>query len=130
MTAPGKEFMPKPLVLVVEDEPLIALSIADALEDNGFKVAGPFADADSALEYLQTESPDVAVLDFNLGERGDSSPIAEKLALNNVPFMMLSSYNQAQVQDKLPVAPTTWLTKPVNFERLASEVRKRLDAAV
>ena len=56
----------RPLVLVLEDEALIALNLQDELQDAGYEVAGPFTTCAAALEWLQTETPDTAILDAAL----------------------------------------------------------------
>ena len=56
----------KPLVLVLEDEALIALNLQDELQDAGYEVAGPFTACSAALEWLQTATPDMAILDATL----------------------------------------------------------------
>ena len=52
-----------PLVVVLEDEALIALDLQDGLQDSGYRVAGTFTTCAEALSWLQTETPDVAILD-------------------------------------------------------------------
>ena len=52
-----------PVVLVAEDEAVIAMALADDLEAAGYAVAGAFATCESALQWLKDETPDLAVLD-------------------------------------------------------------------
>ncbi len=77
-------------ILVVEDEPLIALDVATTLEDAGATVIGPCASVDHALSLIQDGdlmSPmDAAVLDVNLGKH-TSIPIARILQARGVPFV-------------------------------------------
>ena len=54
------------LVLVVEDEFLIALDLELLLRRHGWRVLGPAATVDQALRLLRGETPDVALLDVNL----------------------------------------------------------------
>ena len=58
----------KPLVLVLEDEALIALNLQDELQETGHEVSGPFTTCSAALEWLQTATPDVAILDATLND--------------------------------------------------------------
>jgi two-component system, response regulator PdtaR len=51
-------------VLIVEDEPLIALDLEAMLERRGARIVGPAATVREALSLLQSERPDVALLDF------------------------------------------------------------------
>ena len=54
-------------VLVVEDEVLIGLDVAELLSDVGCRVAGPFRTVADALHSINEQRPAAAVLDVNLG---------------------------------------------------------------
>ena len=78
-------------VLVVEDEALVAMLVEDALLEAGATVLGPSATVAEALALLQTETPDVAVLDLNLaGET--STPVADALAARSIPCVVATGY--------------------------------------
>jgi CheY-like chemotaxis protein len=79
------------LVLVVEDQPLIALDTESMLADIGASSVASFSSADHALVWLQSSAPGVAVLDVNLG--GTSSfAIADELSLRGIPFAFTTGY--------------------------------------
>jgi DNA-binding response OmpR family regulator len=59
-----------PVVLVVEDETLIALMIEDALEAAGFRLGGVAESEADAFRLAEQQPPDFAVLDLNLGRGG------------------------------------------------------------
>ena len=65
-------------VLVVEDEPMVALHLQSILEDNGYNVLGPVGTVGEALRLLAREQPDLAVLDVNPARtpdyRGGAAP--------------------------------------------------------
>ena len=54
-------------MLVLEDEPLIAMVLVDILEEAGCTVVGPAHDAAQAAKLIAESEIDVAVLDVNLG---------------------------------------------------------------
>ncbi len=83
-----------PRVMVVEDEMLIAMDLAQGLELQGYEVIGPFSTNAEALECLATP-PDVALLDVNLG-RETSAPVARRLRELQVPFAVLSGYGMTE----------------------------------
>ena len=56
----------RPLILVAEDEALIAIELADSLGTAGYNVAGPFATCAAAEGWLKTGEPDGAILDNTL----------------------------------------------------------------
>ncbi len=74
-------------ILVVEDEFLIAMELAQTLRRAGYQVVGPAASLGTAFELLRHVRPDAAVLDVNLaGER--VTPVAEVLRAMAVPFVL------------------------------------------
>ena len=54
-------------ILVVEDEPLLAMDIGMTLLAAGFRVVGPAKANAEALSLLKTDNPDLVILDLNLG---------------------------------------------------------------
>ncbi|RZI57301.1 MAG: response regulator [Pseudomonas sp.] len=66
-------------ILIVEDEALIAMMLADGLEDAGHEIAGPVATTDEALALCEATLPDLALLDVNLAEGGDGVVLAGTL---------------------------------------------------
>ena len=75
------------LILVVEDEPFIALDVALAIEDAGGEVAGPAASVKEALALIETRPIAAAILDVNLAD-GDISPVAERLLVAGIPIIL------------------------------------------
>ena len=53
-------------VLIIEDEPIIALGIEDLLIDAGFQIAGVAARLEKALSLIESGTCDVAIVDANL----------------------------------------------------------------
>ena len=78
-------------VLVVEDEVLIGLDVADLLSEIGCTVAGPFRTVADASHSINEQRPAVALLDLNLGAE-TAIPIADVLAASGVPFVWLTGY--------------------------------------
>jgi CheY-like chemotaxis protein len=76
-------------VLVVEDDPIIALDVKATLERAGATVIGTAYRIAQALALLDTEF-DVAVLDFRL-EAETAQPVAAKLSPRGVPLLFYTS---------------------------------------
>ena len=76
-----------PAVLILEDEPMIAMNLEYAFADAGAKphVA---ANCDDALEIVDRLAIDVAVLDVNLGPTSHCGPVADVLVARGVPFLL------------------------------------------
>jgi len=109
------------LVLVVEDEALLSMEIADILQDAGFDVLGPAGSVSQALRLLERSGCDVAVLDVNLGHE-TAEPVAEWLTKRSIPFVVLSGYSREQQPAALRDMPQ--LTKPLQSELLVAQVRR------
>lgn len=78
-------------VLVVEDEPVVAMYLEDLLEALGCATIGPASRLADGLALAEEGGFDVAILDINLGgER--STPIARMLRDRGVPFAFASGY--------------------------------------
>ncbi|MBC9030907.1 response regulator [Sphingomonas sp. JC676] len=78
-------------VLVVEDEPVVAMCLEDILDALGCVPVGPAGRLSEGLALAENEALDAAILDINLaGER--STPIAEALRARGVPFAFASGY--------------------------------------
>jgi DNA-binding response OmpR family regulator len=74
-------------------------------------VAGPFTACSAALEWLQTATPDTAILDAALTD-GSCREIALELSRREVPFLIYSGHQE----DRQLVSEfhhITWIEKPV-----------------
>jgi len=81
-------------VLVVEDEPPIAMALADELECAQAKVVGPVATVSQAIEILQSQTPDAAILDVDF--HGLSvGPAADWLSKRHIPFVFATGLDGA-----------------------------------
>ncbi|WP_439594341.1 HWE histidine kinase domain-containing protein [Falsiroseomonas sp.] len=108
-------------ILLVEDEPLVALDLEETLRGLGCEVAGPAATLAEALRLAETPRLDAAVLDVNLGGQA-AFPVADLLLAQGVPVVFATGYSE------LPggwtpeggQGPTALLRKPVDRAALAA----------
>ena len=85
-------------ILLVEDEPIVAMMASDMLEDLGATVVGPAMSLAAAVSLAETAELDAAVLDINLnGARSDAA--AEVLARRRIPFVFATGYGAAGRSD-------------------------------
>jgi len=114
--------MSSPRVILVEDEPLVAMMMEDLLLDLGCEIAGSFASLAHALSWLsvQTTPPDGAVLDVNLGGGETVFPLALALRDRGVPFAFATGYG-ALPSDGFDEAPL--ILKPVDPDKLAPVIK-------
>lgn len=80
---------PALLVLIVEDEVLLALEMEDKVRALGYLVLGPASSIEAANSLLDGQQPHAALLDVNL--RGKTvGPIARRLQEMNVPYALVT----------------------------------------
>jgi DNA-binding response OmpR family regulator len=104
------------LVMLLEDEALIALNLQTELEDAGYEVAGPFPTCSSALEWLGGATPDLAILDTVLKD-GPCKDVALALARQGVPFVVYSGHRE-DLNTFEEFKNATWVEKPATTDTL------------
>jgi CheY-like chemotaxis protein len=109
-------------VLIVEDDPIIALDFEDTILGFGVKTIRTAGNVTQALKLIDDRAPDFALLDVGL-IREKSFAIAERLIALKIPFVFVTGYG-ADV--KLPPAfkgrPT--LTKPYSADALRALIKR------
>jgi len=110
-------------VLVVEDRYMIAAEMCEEVNRMGGEVVGPSSSVARALDLIERQAVDLALLDVNLD--GDPVyPLAETLHAREVPFIFLTGYDDFTLPDPWRQRPR--LSKPVSLRQLQAEVRKVL----
>ena len=110
MTAPQR-------ILIVEDEPLIAMMLEDFLEVLGKELAGQADNVGDALALVAGGGIDAAILDVNLRAGEKSWPIADALAAQGIPFVFATGGTQDGVSEEHRDRPT--LAKPFTMDGVA-----------
>lgn len=119
---------PCPCILIVEDEPILAIDLRYIFQDHGYDVLGPATSVDMALRLLNSARPDVAVLDVNF--RGQTvAPVAERLRSLQIPFFLSSAYEAAQLQAIEVLADVENVRKPFEESRLLAAARRALGSS-
>jgi len=118
---------PKRRILVVEDEPALALTLADRLRSEGHEVAVA-TDGDAAYEAARADSYDLVVLDVALPGRSGLD-VCRDLRREGVdtPILMLTA--RAELYDKvvgLKLGADDYLTKPFEMAELMARVEALL----
>ncbi|AWN48118.1 hypothetical protein DK419_18740 [Methylobacterium terrae] len=90
-----------PLVLLIEEDPLLGLDVGEALAEAGYRVAGPLRNHDEALAWVARRRPDLAVVDGPVLSR-DGGRLARALTARGVPFLVHAAI---PVDVSLPAPP-------------------------
>ena len=104
------------LILVCEDEPLIALDIANAFTNAGARVLTARSLRD-ALIAVDDGALSAAILDHALGD-GDSSQLCERLKERSVPFVLYSGFSNLDGA----YSDAVYVPKPARSEVLVTTV--------
>ena len=114
----------RPLILLVEDEMIIAFDLYDRLEDSGFEVDGPYPSVARAMSAIGAMRPQAAVLDVQLTD-GDVMPLADRLMEMDVPIIFHSGHAKPDVlKQRYPAA--TICAKPCSHGMLEDSLRSLL----
>ena len=105
-------------ILIVDDEPLIAMMAGDWLDELGHAAVGPAHDLDGALALAERDL-DAAILDLTLGAH-ESYPVAVRLRERGVPFAFATGHGREYLKPDFRDAPQ--LSKPFEFETFRSIV--------
>jgi len=115
---------PKRTILVIEDEPHIALGLRDALEFEGFAVLTA-PNGRIGMQLAQKERPDAILLDLMLPDL-NGYQVCEDVRRTNqfVPIIMLTA--KSQEADKirgLQAGADDYVTKPFSVGELVARIR-------
>ena len=104
MDTASRDGMPSD-VLVVEDDPIIALDFEDTIRGFGVKSVRIAANVAKALELIEHRRPQFALLDVGL-IREKSFAVAERLETLRIPFAFVTGYGADAM------LPSAFATKP------------------
>lgn len=114
-------------ILLVEDEFLIGLEIADLLESAGANVSGPHMTLAAAQQAARNEDADVAILDIDL--RGEEVfPAAQQLRERGIPFLFYTGQPERETL-KTDFPDVTVCIKPCQPATLVSALSRLLEVA-
>ncbi|OLP53970.1 hypothetical protein BJF92_09475 [Rhizobium rhizosphaerae] len=102
-------------ILIIEDEPLVALDLAERLAEAGFDLAGSASDMASAMAIARDCVADAVLLDGNLrGEAVDA--LAAMLTGRGIPVLFVTGYTQESLPQDFRHLPI--LSKPFTDRQL------------
>jgi len=110
-------------VLIVEDDPIIAIDFEDRLLGFGVTSVRTVGSVAQALAAIAARAPDFALLDVELG-REKSFAVAERLTAAQVPFVFVTGYG---AETSIPAAfkARPRLQKPCSSDALETALRTR-----
>ncbi len=110
-------------ILIVEDNIIAALDMKFSLEKEDFSITSIEKTLDGVKKGIKTNSPNIAIVDINLGDEECGIQIGEYLNSIDIPIIYSTAYSDMQTIHKaLPTNPVCYLIKPINVEELRSNI--------
>ena len=110
-------------ILIVEDEPLIAMMLEDFLESLGHSISASCDSVDAAMAEVEKGGFDLAILDVNL--KGESVwPVATALRNRGTPFVLASGGHVEPPPPEFVNAPM--IEKPFTIDRVTPIIEAAL----
>jgi len=118
-------------ILIVEDEPLVALELKETLEDAGYEVLPPVDSADLVLQAVRELKPALLLMDVRLRSFLDGIDAVTRLRiLSAVPVVYMTAYSTPDVLRRVEhTHPAGFLVKPVDGPLLLETVHRALNPA-
>ena len=119
-------------VLVVEDEAIVAESIASKLRRYGYDVAGPVSTGEDAVRISGDVRPDVILMDIHLAGTIDGIDAAREITEKyRIPVIFLTAYADDQTLERAKGAkPFGYLIKPFRERDLHATIRMAQERSI
>lgn len=113
-------------VLIIEDEPIIALDLENLITELGHEVVATAATSDQAVELAQKKRPGLILADINLGEGGSGLDAVTRILEGfDVPVIFVTAYPEKLLTGERP-EPTYLIAKPFLPEAVQATVGQAL----
>jgi CheY-like chemotaxis protein len=103
-------------ILIIEDEPLIAMMLEDFLDSLGHTVVGTCDNVDEALASVERGGFDVAILDVQLKDGRNVWPVADRLLEEGKPFVLATGGHVEPPPERHAGVPV--LSKPYTIDAI------------
>ena len=113
-------------VLIIEDEPIIALDIENLVTELGHEVFAKATTAQDAVKQAHMKKPGLILADINLGEGGSGiDAVSEILSSFDIPVIFITAYPERLLTGERP-EPTYLIAKPFLPETVQATVGQAL----
>ncbi|WP_019499187.1 ATP-binding protein [Pseudanabaena sp. PCC 6802] len=111
-------------ILIVEDELLTAMSLADDLEAMGYEIVDTVTSGEEAIQIANDCQPDLILMDINLAGSIDGIDTALEIRQHlNIPVIFLTSYNSNEtVKRAQQTGSFGYLLKPFKVKEVSTSI--------
>lgn len=122
-----EKVLDKGRIIVIEDKAIIALDIKTYLTRNGYHNTLFFLSGDKAMEFINRNEIDLALVDLILHSNVDGIDIAKELKKRAIPFIFVSAFsNPNQYEEAIKLNPAAVFFKPINLNEILEKIRQIL----
>jgi len=118
----------KKRILIVEDEPMTALTEKQMLETLGYEVTGIALSGEDAVESVGVDKPDLVLMDIMLMGHMDGREATLKIReLYQTPVVYVTAFGVKDASKSLKTPPPEgigYVVKPFTEEELGSEIER------
>ena len=113
-------------VLIIEDEPIIALDIETIVRDLGHGITGMATTAGEAMALFEAETPGLVLADIQLADHSSGiDAVREMLAQHSVPVIFITAFPERLLTGERP-EPTFLITKPFQTATVQAAISQAL----
>jgi PAS domain S-box-containing protein len=111
-------------ILIVEDEAIVAMDIEDRLAGMGYELAGRAASGEHALALVESQHPNLVLMDIRLQGAMDGVTAAEEIRHRfHLPVIFVTAYSEEATLDRAKLAePFGYILKPFDDRELRSAI--------
>jgi PAS domain S-box-containing protein len=111
-------------ILIVEDEALVAETLAESLISLGYDIAGKTDSAEEAIRISEESVPHLVLMDISLTTNIDGIEAAEDIRTRfGIPVVYLTGYGEKDVFERAKkTQPYGYLSKPVELQELSNAI--------
>jgi signal transduction histidine kinase len=127
---PGRH-MPNAQIMLVEDEPVIALHLEHLLSTLGYDVVAAVDRGDHALRKIEEKRPDLVLMDISIAGSMDGIETAARIPPDyHVPVVYMTSYSEDETLDRARATkPYGYLVKPFSEREVHATIQMVLERA-
>lgn len=116
-------------ILIVEDEPIIAHSLLEALQNDGYQVVGMVDTAALTIETIPKTNPDIILMDIFLQDESDGITLSQEIQkVWDIPIIYLTAYSDRELVQRAKITnPYGYLLKPYRFHELKIAIEMSLN---
>jgi len=114
-------------ILIVEDEPLIAMMLEDFLESFGHRIVGVADSVGDAMALVDAGGFDIAIIDVHLKQGEHIWPVADRLADEGIPFVLATGGHIEPPPPRHADAPV--LSKPYTIDSIEPALAAAMGSA-